>query len=116
MLAAANAAVSIRDELDDRPEAPVAVLLPVIVIDGALCEATIGAGHALEVCEVEHVQVLWRHPIAGLPYTIIDVVTEAHLPLFVERFRLTIHNLMAHHAEAASEAVKKFKRERLGIA
>jgi hypothetical protein len=71
------------------------VYFPVVVLGGRLFEASLDGARETVVAEVARSQLITRQSLAGMPHTIVDVVTEDGLPAYVDDFRATVEGMLA---------------------
>ncbi|HJQ26884.1 MAG TPA: hypothetical protein VKA60_23420 [Blastocatellia bacterium] len=96
-LAAATAAVALVKESNEKqslsyyPE----LIFPVVLLDGKLFEIYLDQSNETSVAELSSGVLVWRKPILGLPYTILNIVTRDSFETFAEDAKRSFQALFA---------------------
>jgi hypothetical protein len=89
----------------------VAVLVPVIAVQGQLFEASLADGDEIVVSEVERGQVDWSHPRSPAGHVLIHILTERALHPFADALKATVEAMHEHGVDTAREVVTAYEAE-----
>ncbi len=111
-LAKATAVYSTSFDTEEHSDFPIAhIVLPVVVLGGALFESYLSDESDLKVIPVEDGILDWSNPVPGAVDTLIRVVTEPALAQFVAQARKTVNYLQLDCTDAQAKIGKSWKAD-----
>jgi hypothetical protein len=94
-IAVSKAARAWADKTDSRRRTRIAeIVLPVVVIESQLFDARLSTSGDISLSEKTAGLLVWRNPVAGLPYTIIHIVTRKTFGGFARKVRKDFVDLL----------------------
>jgi hypothetical protein len=85
------------------------ILFPVVVMEGKLFSCVLQEDASVAVSESSVGTLLWRNPMAGMPHTIVSILSDAFLDQFVRTASNSVNQFFALAHDEFARAIKSSK-------